>query len=95
MNKTIVSDQGNTYDGHGFFSDNVNIWNLEEYIQNSLTEKSPKVQDKISPTVSKDKTVEKLVIPKRDLQNFGKKELTNFQNVYKICSENLIVFAYL
>jgi len=64
VNKTIVSGQDNTYDGHVFFSDNVNIWNLEEYIQNSLIEKSPKVQDKISPMVSNDKTVEKQVIPK-------------------------------
>jgi len=78
LNEIITVCQDNIHDGQDFLLMDVNIVNLEESLQNSLTEKVSKTQDKISPIVGNDKKVEKLVILKRDSQNIGKKELTNF-----------------
>ena len=57
----------------------MNIVNLEESLQSTLIEKVPKTQGRTSPKVSNDKKVERIVILNNDLQNFRKKDMTEFR----------------
>ena len=56
----------------------MSIRSLEESLQSSSIESFPKTQGKILPKVSNDKEIKKIVTSKNDLQNFGKKDVTEF-----------------
>ena len=79
MNEIITVGQDNIHDGQDFLLTDVSIGNLEESLQRSSIESYPKMQGKILLKVSNDKEIEKIATSKNDLQNFGKKDATEFR----------------
>jgi len=65
--ETIVLGQDNIHDRHEFLFTDVNIENMEESLQTSLIEQFSKTQGKISPMVSNNNKIERLVTSKKDL----------------------------
>jgi len=79
LNEIITIGQDNIHDGQDFLPTDVSVGNLEISLQSSLTESFPEIQGKTSPKVSDDKEIEKIATSKNDLQNFGKKGVTEFR----------------
>jgi len=79
LNKTIIIGQDNIYDGQCFLLTDVNIGNLDEVLQKHSIEKFPKTEGKVSLMVSNGKKIKRIVTLKKDLQNFGTKDLTEFR----------------
>ena len=79
LNESITVSQDNIHDGQDFLLTDVSMGNLEESLQSSLIESSPKIQGKTLPKVSNDKEIEKIATSENDLQNFGKKDVTEFR----------------
>ena len=82
MNKIITEDQHNIQDEQDFLLTDVNLVNLKESLQSSSIENAPKRQGKHHQS---DKKIEKIATSKNDLQNFGKKDVTEFRK----CIQNL------
>jgi len=79
LNELLTENQDNIQDDQDSLLADLNVGNLEEFLQSFSTEKFPEIQSKTSLKVSDDNTIEKMVVLNDELQKSRTKDIKEVQ----------------